>query len=197
MLYTSIAVILPAALTTYTLISGGFEKTITYNILFNIELAACVALLITGLISLKIQMVKLEHAFFLIITILLFGFSFLETGIVNAIENFFVYASFYSWIITTNIASLMAIKDFMVSWPGWFMRLGDKENRVMFSPLVKIAVFASIAWFMYSLWANFSWSLMLAFFAAAVTLYAIYVFLPLTDDSVMVSILSFYYFGLL
>jgi len=196
LLYTSIAIILPILLTITSFITGS-EAATAYQIFFKLELAVCVALAITGLISLRIGLQKIEHLFFVITSIVLFGFSLTTTDVVGVVENTVVLISFYSWIITTNIAGLTAIREFMVSWPGWLIRLGDKEDRITFSPVIKIAVFISLLWFAYSIWTNFSWSLLMAFFAGTVVFYTIYVFLPFTKDSIMTSILSFFYFTLL
>ncbi len=195
-MYSSIAVVLPILLTIYTFATGSDSSTI-YNILFNIELAACVGFLVTGLVSMKTQLVKAEHVFFLIVTALLFALSFVDSGAVNTIESVVVYASFYSWIITTNIAGLTAIREFIVSWPGWIMRLGDKDDRILLSPIVKIGVFISLAWFTYSIFTNFSWILLLAFLACGAVIYTIYVFKPVTKDAIMASIISLFYFVLL
>jgi hypothetical protein len=195
-MYSSIAIILPILLTVYTFATGA-ESTRVYEVLFNIELAACVGFMITGLISFKTQLIKAEHLFFIIITTVLFGLSFINNSSVAFVENIVVYGSFYSWIITTNIAALTAIREFIVSWPGWVIRLGDKNDRIIFDPIIKIGVFASIAWFIYSLWGNFSWSLVLAFMAGAIVIYTIYVFKPITKDAIMTSIISLFYLVLL
>ncbi|MFA5406024.1 MAG: hypothetical protein WC307_01550 [Candidatus Nanoarchaeia archaeon] len=196
LMYSSIAIILPILLTVYTFATGA-ESTRVYEVLFNIELAACVGFMITGLISFKTQLIKAEHLFFIIITTVLFGLSFINNSSVAFVENIVVYGSFYSWIITTNIAALTAIREFIVSWPGWVIRLGDKNDRIIFDPIIKIGVFASIAWFIYSLWGNFSWSLVLAFMAGAIVIYTIYVFKPITKDAIMTSIISLFYLVLL
>jgi len=197
LLYTSIAVIMPVILTILSFFQGSEFGTV-YNFLFNLELAACVALVITGLVSLKIQLIKVEHLLFLTLTGLLLAVkTFWDTTIVDLTETIFVYISFYSWIITTNIAGLMAIREFMVTWPGWVIRLGDKEERLTFGPLVKLGLFATLAWFTYSIFFSFSWSYLLAFFAAGIVFYTIYVFMPLTKDSIMSSIICFFYFMLL
>ncbi len=190
--YTIISMLLPIILTVYTFIKGG-EASMVYSLIFNFELATCMALVITGLISLKLQMIKIEHAFFFTILLLLYGLSFINKGVTNAIESIFAYVGFYSWIITTNVATLSAIRDFVVSWPGWIVRLGDAPDKIMFGSLVKVGLFASIIWFIYSLWTNFSWSLFLAFLAGAAVYYTIYIFLPVTKDGTMASIISFYY----
>ncbi len=195
--YTLFSLILISLLSIYSFIKGGNEVTNTYLFLNNLELAVCVSLIVTGLISLKIQMIKVEHAFFFIITGILFILSFFEPDITNLIENFFVMISFYSWIITTNIAGLMAIREFIISWPGWIIRLGDKDDQLMFSPVIKLILFGTIVWFIYSLFTSFSWILVLAFAAAAVVLYTIYIFIPVTGDGIMASIISFQYIGLL
>ena len=67
--YTIISMLLPIILTVYTFIKGG-EASMVYSLIFNFELATCMALVITGLISLKLQMIKIEHAFFFTILLL-------------------------------------------------------------------------------------------------------------------------------
>ena len=194
--YTLTAVITAVLLTIYSFIAGS-EASQVYNILFKLEMAVCAALVITGLISLKLQLIKIEHIVFFSITTAMFLLSLNNAETINTIENTFLLMSFYSWIITTNLAGLMAIREFVVSWPGWFLRLGDSDERIMFNPIIKIALFASIAWFLYSVWTNFSWSLLMAFIAAAILFYTIYIFLPLTKDGLLTSIISFHYIGLL
>lgn len=194
--YTLTAVITAILLTIYSFIAGS-EASQVYNLLFKLEMAVCAALVITGLISLKLQLIKVEHLVFFTITIIMFLLSLNNSTIVDTIENAFLLISFYSWIITTNLAGLMAIREFVVSWPGWFLRLGDSDERIMFSPIIKIALFASIAWFLYSVWTSFSWSLLMAFIAAAILFYTIYIFLPVTKDGLLTSIISFHYIGIL
>jgi hypothetical protein len=196
LLYTSIAIILPILLTIFSFISGS-EAGILYVIFFKLELAVCVALIITGIISFKTRLVKAEHSFFLAFVAVLFGLSFTPTPVVTIVENIFVFVSFYSWIITINIATLMAIREFMVSWPGWVIKLGDKEDRIAFSPIVRIGVFASLAWFTYSVFTNFTWSWLLAFIAGSIIIYTIYVFTKVSKDANLATILSFFYFALL
>ncbi len=193
--YTIIALLLPVLLTVYSFIKGEGVTTM-YNFLSRLELAACVGLVITGLISFKVQLVKIEHLVFILITIITFMLSF-NNMIVNIIEDVFVFVSFYSWIITTNIAGLVAIREFMVSWPGWVLRLGDPKERLLFGPLIKIIVFSIITWFAYSLINDFSWMILLGLMTTSLVIYAIYVILPVFKDSVFVSIVSFYFFSLL
>ncbi|MBD3312109.1 hypothetical protein GF352_01485 [archaeon] len=197
LLYTSIAVIIPVILTVFSFIQGVEEVTAVSNMLVRLELVVCVALVITGLISLKTQLIKIEHLFFITLTGILFSLSFVITEFIGMIETVFMFVGFYSWIITTNLSALMAIREFMVSWPGWVLRLGDKPHTLTFGLLIKIGVIISLGWFIYTLIIDFSWTFLLAFFCGLVILYTIYIFLPLTHDANMTGILSFFYFSLL
>ncbi len=193
LMYTTISLI---SLVVLTITQYFFYDTEVYNFIFNLELSLCMSLIITGLISLKSRLL-VEHAFFMVLTILLMIFNTYLGEYTNIIESTFVYVGFYSWILTINVATLNAIRDFVVSWPGWLIRLGDKKGRLMFNPLVKIGLFGSVIWFVYSLFNNFSWSFLVGIFAAAGIFYAIYVLLPYTQDSNLASILCFFYFSLL
>ncbi len=197
--YITSVIIISAALTLAALIQVNYAETLDiYKILFDLELAICVSLVLIGIYTLKTNVLKEEHILYAFLVCGLFFFFYFTTDFSLIIGTVFIYAGFYSWIITLNIAMFLGIRDFIVSWPGWVISLGDEPGRIFFQPIIILAAIGVTIWFTYDLFTGELYIIeILSMLTAFIILYTIFILRKAYNDSLIASILSIFFLTLL
>lgn len=165
-----------------------------FVIISQIEVAVSVGIVLLALIAIKVKSNIERLKLFTLISLTLFVIS-LAGG--SQFLNYVVLFFFYSWIVSVNLVTFILIRDFLVSWPGWFLNLGNPKGNILFSPIVKIIVILSLSFFIYFSLSNFLLYLSLIGIAtASLIFFAVFFFSKKGNEIFSTSISFFYIFAL-
>ncbi len=197
--YSSSVLIISAMLTAASLVQLRTPVVLEpYKVLFNLELAICVSLIITGLVTLKTNVLKAEHIMYMVLILCLFFFFYFKTHASELLGSAVIYIGFYSWIFILNIVVFAGIRDFLVSLPGLIVSLGDSPDRMVFEPIIVLAVLGASIWFAYNLFTgDFHIIEFISLLTSVAILYTIFIFRKAYDDALIASMLSIFFLTLL
>ena len=77
---------------------------------------------------------------------------YLSSPYINTIAELALSRTYFvAWIILLNFITLLLIKDFISSWSGYVLFLGNPKGRVVFRPIFNLVILSTIVYSLYSI----------------------------------------------